>query len=133
MGQINRCDKWCSPYLKDRTTKRFTYKRKGCYLIRDKFTKEILYVGMSNSNVYSAMYHHFNKWNDHPCRVVLDRNNCEIRVFVDLKEPHRIEKRLIKFFCPKCNHERYVKECESVELTEEDKFWLEEPIKECQF
>lgn len=109
-------DKWITPYINNKTTKHFSYKRKGVYLIRVKNTNQILYIGMSNSNVYKALYRHFNRWNDHPCRVVLDRNICEVRVIIDLENPHEIEKRLIRKFLPQCNHEMY--ECDLGEYKE---------------
>lgn len=118
------CDKWENPYnSQNRTLKRFSHKKKGVYLIRHKFTKEILYIGVSNYSVYKALYRHFNKWDDHYCRVVFDKNICEVRVIIDLDNPYKVEKRLIRYFQPKMNHEMY-----EVDLGEYEKV-----LEECPF
>jgi hypothetical protein len=109
-------DKWQKPYIKDRTTKRFSHLKQGVYFIRDILTKKILYVGMSRYSIYKALYRHFSTWTDVSCRQVFDKNLVEVRVIICL-DAHEYEKRLIRYFQPVSNKEMYI---------EPDPFWNEE-------
>jgi excinuclease UvrABC nuclease subunit len=103
-------DRWTSPYKGNKTTKRFTYKKPGCYLIKNKTTGFITYIGMSSVNVYKALYRHFQQWNDKPWRVTYhDYDNYLIRVIICQNRQHAAitERRLIKWFKPTDNHEYY--------------------------
>jgi excinuclease UvrABC nuclease subunit len=103
-------DNWQLPYINNKTTKRFSYKKPGIYLIRNKITKVITYIGMSKSNVYKALYRHFENWKDEHYRVVyLDWHNFEIWVILcDYSElAINTERRLIKRFKPADNREFY--------------------------
>jgi len=106
-------DKWETPYKNERTTKGFTVKKTGVYLIRSKETKRLLYVGMSKSCLYKAMYRHFQEWNDRRCyRIVyLNRDDYEVRIIlVDFSRVDYIERRLIRVLNPQDNRERYENE-----------------------
>jgi hypothetical protein len=101
---------WVSPYSGKGTTSRYTLEKVGVYFIRDKYTKEIVYIGMSRSSLYKASYRHFQNWNTSVgYRVVYsDRNGYEIRyIFMDKRLVKRTEKRLIHKFKPRDNKERY--------------------------
>lgn len=57
---------WIDPYKKGKpgqTNGRFAIGRPGCYLVKNKDGK-VVYVGMSASNVYKALYRHFQAWDD---------------------------------------------------------------------
>ncbi|MDD5358540.1 MAG: hypothetical protein PHX80_05295 [Candidatus Nanoarchaeia archaeon] len=78
-------------------------------MIRNKITGLITYIGMSRTNVYKALFRHFQVWNDGNHRVVyFDHHNYEIRTI--LCSPNQAivcERRLIKWFKPADNAEFY--------------------------
>lgn len=129
-------DKWDVPYIKGKTTKRFAYRKMGVYLIRDRNTKEILYIGMSKSNLAKTLYRHFQSWsNSWQYRVVYrDRIGYEVRVILtDEERVGYVESRLIRYFNPKDNRYKYkegteetIETCE--ELPEEFKELVEIPF-----
>jgi excinuclease UvrABC nuclease subunit len=106
-----KSDIWEAPYVSAKCTKRtISYGKPGVYLIRHKSTKEILYIGMSGSNCYKALYRHFQKWTDKVQRVTYSpADDVEVRVCIcktaDLAA--NLERRLIKDLSPKENHEFY--------------------------
>jgi excinuclease UvrABC nuclease subunit len=98
------------PYINKKTTKRFTFGQPGIYIIRSIITNKITYIGMSATNVYKALYRHFQTWNDRKQRrvVYLDYHNYEIRVILCNREQAVIcERRLIKWYKPIDNAEFY--------------------------
>ena len=51
----------------------------GAYLIYER--GELAYVGHSKSDLYTAMYRHFQKWRDNTqVRVTYNRDKCTVRV-----------------------------------------------------
>lgn len=103
-------DTWQIPYTGTKTTKCFARCKPGIYIIRDAFTKAITYIGMSKSNVYKAMYRHFQQWNDRSqYRVTYpNRTGFEVRlIIVPSEKVDYTERRLIRFFNPRDNAERY--------------------------
>jgi len=103
-------DKWESPYTEaGKTNKLFSFKVPGIYLIREKSSKEIIYIGMSKSNAYKALYRHFQVWNDRQYRVVYqDRDKYEVRVIlISYQEAIILERKLIKKYKPRDNREFY--------------------------
>jgi excinuclease UvrABC nuclease subunit len=103
-------DTWQPAYIQTHTTKRFADKKAGVYLIRDKHTFDIVYIGMSQTNIYDALYRHFQKWSDVVQRVVFqDRENYEVRVIICETPQQAVitERRLIKRLNPSENHEFY--------------------------
>lgn len=104
-------DIWNSAYNKDKTTKRFAYRKPGIYFIREKSTKLIVYIGMSKVCVYKACYRHFEEWNDYREKriVYYNRKNYEIRTIIceNPEDAVIFEKRLIIFFKPRDNSIRY--------------------------
>jgi len=123
-------DKWDLPYRNNRTTKRFTFNKSGIYFIRCIKTKNILYIGLSLSNAYKALYRHFESWNDYKHQRITydDRNKVEIRVILcDKYVADRYEKLLIRKFQPSDNLERY-------EWWREEQHSLESKVEqECTF
>lgn len=82
---------------------------KGCYIIRNK--KEILYIGYSGTDLYKAMYRHFQKWNDYSqVRVTYDYlKNLRVDIIIcsSKLEASRLEKALIIKYKPKENPNQY--------------------------
>lgn len=121
-------DKWQLPYTNSgKASKRFRFfKFPGVYLIRKKDSKEIIYIGMSKSNVYKALYRHFETWNDRQYRVVYQyRDKYEIRIILtSYCQAITLEKKLIKKYKPRDNREFYeyedenIPEMEPIELEE---------------
>lgn len=75
--------KWCLPYENGRSTKRNCFGKPGIYFVREVETKEVVYIGMSQSNCWKALYRHFQQWSDRVSRVVYqNRERYEIRVIV---------------------------------------------------
>lgn len=100
--------RFISPYVDNKT--RFPARKKpGVYLIKEKKSGQIVYVGMSESDVYKAMYHHFNSWNDKRSeRAVYDRDKHLIRiVYCTFKQASRLERALIKRINPRDNSQKY--------------------------
>lgn len=103
-------DKWEVPYKGGRTTKLRWFKHTGVYLIREKITKEIVYVGMSKSCLYKAMYRHFQSWNDNRQHRVTynNRPGYEVRLIcIDKSKTVYYERRLIRYINPRDNTELY--------------------------
>ena len=88
---------------------RYMYQRPGVYVIRE--NGKIVYIGHSQSNLYTTMYRHFQEWN-HPtqnvttykgrphrytARVVLTRKNQAIP----------LEQALVQKYKPRDNKEKY--------------------------
>lgn len=97
---------WVPPYEGTRTTLRHLHKKSGVYLIRNKTTKELLYVGMSKSSIYSALYRHFQDWSMSKQYRVWYMNRCDFEVrciVVNRSRVGYVEKRLIAYFNPKDN------------------------------
>ena len=69
-----RKTKWKPPYNKEGKTNYPDRKKSGVYLIKQKSTGSIRYVGFSGSDLYKTMYRHFQKW-DHPTQPVVTYAN----------------------------------------------------------
>ncbi|MEA5404515.1 hypothetical protein VB776_16400 [Arcicella sp. DC2W] len=124
-----RKSKYVSPYdSKGNTSFSERTQRSGVYVIR--FQGQIIYVGMSKTNVYKTLYRHFQVWNDfreesretknqHARRYnrityqEARRNNFKgytIRVILATeKQTIELEKMLIRKHKPIDNAEKYAK------------------------
>jgi hypothetical protein len=103
-------DKWSLPYQKPNSHSDI-FRFSGIYIIRMRDSKEIVYIGMSKSSIYKALYHHFNKWVDCTCRRVTyqNREDYEVRTIkVPINSVDYVERRLIKFFRPRNNAMLYL-------------------------
>ncbi|MCF8460455.1 MAG: hypothetical protein K9G46_07005 [Flavobacteriales bacterium] len=99
------------PYKKSgRTTFPESNGRKGVYLI--KLDGKLSYVGFSGSDLYKALYRHFQEWNDRRApRVVYPpdlRDRCTVRVVYcnTAAQAAKLEKALILFHQPKDNPDK---------------------------
>lgn len=99
-------DKWETPYNGLRCSKTKFAKKYGVYFVRDKHTRELLYIGKSQYCLYKGLYIHFYRRADDEWRVCFDKEDTSIeaRMIVTEKEKaHLYEKRLIQYFKPKLN------------------------------
>ena len=90
-----------------RTTLRHFRLKKGVYFIKE--GSEIVYVGMSQSCVYKALYRHFERWNDWRIsrQVYLEEpHQYSVAVFA-CEESVRMEREFIKWLTPRDNRELY--------------------------
>ena len=54
--------RWKEPYKNDGRTNFPDRERPGVYLIKEKASGKIVYVGYSGNNLYRTMYRHFQQW-----------------------------------------------------------------------
>ena len=66
------------PYLPNGKTAFKKRNSAGVYLIYKH--SELKYVGYSGSDVYKAMYRHFQEWNDKQIRIVYNPKEVKVRV-----------------------------------------------------
>jgi len=99
------------PYKQNgRTTFPESMERPGVYLI--KLDGQLSYVGFSGSDLYKALYRHFQRWNDKRApRVVYPpslRARCTVRVVYcnTAAQAAQLEKALILFHKPKDNPDK---------------------------
>lgn len=106
-----RKTKWKPPYDKAGKTNFPDRKKSGVYLIKQKDSGVIVYVGFSGSDLYKTMYRHFQKW-DHPSQPVVtyvnkDRNNYLVRVvYCTPKQAAALEELLIVKYKPTDNPQK---------------------------
>jgi excinuclease UvrABC nuclease subunit len=103
-----------------RTTFPEMINKSGVYLIRE--NSRLVYVGMSQTNLYRTMYRHFETWNHSGQGVItyagkMKKNDYTVRVILCTKaQAARLEKALIKKHRPRDNENKY----KSYELVLED-------------
>ena len=101
-------DKLKKPYFDNGKTFFSTRKKAGVYLIyRD---NTLLYVGYSGSDVYKAMYRHFQKWQDKKqIRITYNPETVKVRVIYcnNATTASRLETALIINKKPKDNPQQY--------------------------
>ena len=97
---------WFEPYNeKDKTNySKITTKKYGVYFIRDKATKENLYIGHSKSNLYKALYRHYQYYNDSDtqARNNYERHETEVMLATSSKaNAYKLERHFILEYNPK--------------------------------
>lgn len=110
------------PYTQDGRTKFPLRKKAGVYLIKNS-AGTIVYIGSSESDIYKAMYHHFNTWNDRQVeRATYNRNSHTVRVvYTTPNQAITLERALIKKYQPADNTQKYetlfneIKEAQALE------------------
>ena len=101
------------PYRNDgKTNFRESSKQSGVYIIADKKSKELLYVGYSTYDLYKTMYRHFQAWprskSNWQYRAVFDREKCLVRiVYLSPGRSIKLERALILKHQPPYNKEKY--------------------------
>jgi hypothetical protein len=98
---------WVKPYCVETNNKRVTNlkhlrKSTGVYFIRELGSKKLVYVGMSRSCLYKALYRHFQDWSSSKqYRVTYYHDRYEVKVILIRKHKVRYyERRLISYFNP---------------------------------
>ena len=104
--------KFTEPYKKvnkqDKTNFRNTWKKSGAYIIKDKNTNKILYVGSSRTNLYKTMYRHFQSWEDKQKRAVYGKYKTKVRVILTSPQRARnLEIGLVKKYSPRDIDNKY--------------------------
>jgi excinuclease UvrABC nuclease subunit len=82
----------------------------GVYMIYSD-SKELLYVGYSGSDVYKALYRHFQSWNDkRQIRVTFNPDKVKVKLTYTNtgKEASDLETALIIKYQPKKNPQKYI-------------------------
>lgn len=81
----------------------------GVYMIFKR--SKIVYIGFSGSDVYKALYRHFESWNDKTqIRITYDPNKVKVRLIYcrTYIQADRLEKALILKYKPKDNPNKYI-------------------------
>jgi hypothetical protein len=101
-----------TPYNNNGSTNfRYTYGKSGCYIIYKK--DKPVYVGISKTNVYKAMYSHFQSWHDKTQERITYKSKamklflCRV-ILCSPMQAVRLEKMLILKYKPKDNPEKYL-------------------------
>jgi len=104
--------KFLPPYSKaGRTNFPATRARAGVYLIKE--AGKLVYIGMSQTNLYRTLYRHFEAWNHSDQEVTTYQNRMKIQAYtvrVVLCTPAqalRLERALIKKHKPRDNAMKY--------------------------
>ena len=108
--------KWLPLYVQTNTGKKATIpneKRAGVYLIKNKATGQIVYVGYSETYLYKTMYRHFQEWRENWKRyhfVITGKKveNYLVRVaYCTPGQAKFLEAALIKKYAPQFNNLKY--------------------------
>jgi len=109
-----KASKWLTPYIKIKGKKKRVIQptsKSGAYLIRDRNTKKILYVGKSHTQLQATIYRHFTVWKrpknnfgDYGYKWYESTKNLQVRVIQRTqKQADRLELILITTLRPKDN------------------------------
>lgn len=109
-----KASKWITPYIKIKGKKKRVIKptsKSGAYLIRDRKSKKILYVGKSHTQLQATIYRHFTKWKrpknnigDYGYKWYENTKDLQVRVIqCTPKQADRLELILITTIRPKDN------------------------------
>ena len=105
--------KFAQPYKKNGLSEVTTFNlrgRAGVYIVREQNSTKVLYVGFSATDVYKALYRHFQSWKDRrQQRVTFDRWRVVVRVVYcsNKTTAARLEKALIIKLQPSENIDKY--------------------------
>lgn len=115
---------------------RCTFKRadwygiKGCYVIREKSTEQIVYVGMSTSCIYRRCYRHFANWcKERSDQKWFDRSKGYEIVLCYDSDPEFLEQMLIGYFMPPVNNCHF----KTSLLKKSDNFLKVEPVNKISY
>jgi excinuclease UvrABC nuclease subunit len=103
--------RFAPPYKKNGKTAFPEATRPGVYLIKE--NGKLVYIGMSQSNVYKALYRHFQTWNDRRSERVtyvdrMNRLDYTVRiVYATPAQAARLEMALIIKHKPRDNENKY--------------------------
>lgn len=100
--------RWSRPYVGDKLAPsiRAVAERSGIYVIRDRETHEVLYVGESHSKALAkTIARHFQRWKGPTAGARYDRDDVEVavRAFAKAEDAVRWQDRLIRELAPRDN------------------------------
>jgi excinuclease UvrABC nuclease subunit len=103
--------RWKEPYNKAGKTNFPERERPGVYLIKNKISGKIVYVGYSGNNLYRTMYRHFQTWNHSEQPIVTyqakgpDNYLCRV-IYCTAKQAVTLEEMLILKYKPEDNPQK---------------------------
>lgn len=131
-----KASSWISPYYykKNRAGRRVKKRsitpptNTGAYLIRERSSKKIVYVGKSHSQLKETIYRHFNRWTrpkqapgDFGYMSYANPSRYEVRVFTTTaKQADRLELILITALRPRDNSAKIAALFDALPKTEKD-------------
>lgn len=99
--------RWSTPYAGDKLAPaiRAVAKRSGVYVIRDRESEEVLYVGECHSGALAkTIARHFQRWTGPTAGARYDRDEVEVAVRpMEAKDAVRWQNRLIEELAPRDN------------------------------
>ena len=115
---------WFAPYDENNKTNlpKITKKKYGVYFFRSRKTKEVIYIGHSSSNLYKALYRHFQIYNDSDKQIrnyYAARSNYEVMVAISSKQnAYKLERHFILEYNPRDTTHKYEKYHEESKIQE---------------
>lgn len=103
--------RWKAPYNKSGKTNFPDRERPGVYLIKEKASGKIVYVGYSGNNLYRTMYRHFQQWTHSDQPVITYANKgpekylCRV-IYCTAKQAVTLEELLILKHEPRDNPQK---------------------------
>jgi len=103
--------RWKEPYNKAGKTNFPERERPGVYLIKNKTSGKIVYVGYSANNLYRTMYRHFQQWNHSEQPIVTyqakgpENYLCRV-IYCTAKQAVTLEEMLILKYKPEDNPQK---------------------------
>jgi hypothetical protein len=127
--------KWFKPYTRGKTNlPNKYYKSAGAYVIKNKYTNAIKYVGHSGYNLKKTLYRHFQAHDDGQLRHVYNPATHKVVIFrTSPTEAARVEKRLMLKYKPTDNGHKYPAEFTPKKLDKIQKYWRTVDIEEVPF
>lgn len=103
--------RWKAPYNNQGKTNFPDRERPGVYLIKEKASGKIVYIGYSGNNLYRTMYRHFQQWNHSDQPVISYANKgpenylCRV-IYCTAKQAVTLEELLILKYEPRDNPQK---------------------------
>ncbi len=103
---------WFAPYNARNKTNfsKITSEKFGVYFIREKQSKEVVYIGYSKNNLYKALYRHYQYYKDsgYQIRNNYERDETEVMIATTSKaNAYRLERHFILEYNPRDTTHRY--------------------------
>jgi hypothetical protein len=88
-------------------------RKEGVYFIKE--NNQLVYIGSSKKNSTSALYRHFQQWNDRRFqRITYNRDVCTVIIF-ECEKSFDIEVKFIQYFKPRDNKNLYIEDLEMID------------------
>jgi len=112
-----KATKFLPPYFKDKGEFKCSLKftetdRAGVYMIKSERSGKVVYIGMSKSSLYKALYRHFQQWNDRTqYRATFSKTGYTIRIILCTPtQAEKLERALIAKHKPESNAQQFERE-----------------------